>query len=188
MNKRITLRDIAGYCPEEAIWRMAADLGQCIKDNSQCPTSPDEVIVDGLSFLIGEKTDERPEFMPPECVNKAPCGQPQQVWTLGALIYHASSGRTLFGGHGGAYQNTHPNVLLPSLQKSHQSLTALMQQCLQHDPSSRISIGKLVDEALKGLEKCRKTTRSHRKAAQDAAATSDKRRKENWPEEMIETI
>ena len=53
---------------------------------------------------------------------------------------------------------------------------------------SKTRIGKLVDEALKGLEKCRKTTRSHRKAAQDAAATSDKRRKENWPEEMIETI
>lgn len=188
MNKRITLRDIAGYCPEEAIWRMAVDLGQSIKDNNQCPASPDEVIVDGLSFLIGEKTDEQPEFMPPESSDKAPSGQPQQVWTLGALIYHASSGRTLFGGHGGAYQKTHPNVLLPSLQKSHQSLTALMQQCLQYDPSSRISIGKLVDEARKGLENCRKTTRCRSKAAQEAAPESDKQRKENWPEEMIETI
>lgn len=188
MNKRITLKDIAGYCPEEAIWRMAADLGQCIKNSSQCPTSPDEVIVDGLSFLIGDKTDEQSEFIPPECFSNAPYGQPQQVWTLGALIYHASSGRTLFGGHGGAYQKIHPNVLLPSLQKKHQSLTALMQQCLQHNPSSRISIGRLVDEALKGLGNCRKTTRSYCMADRKAASKGDNQRKENWPEEMIETI
>ena len=188
MNKRITLRDIAGYCPEEAIWRMTIDLGQCIKGNTQCPKSPDEVVIDGLSFLIGDKTDVQPEFMAPEYSNNTHYGQPQQVWTLGALIYHASSGRTLFGSYGGAYQKTHPNVLLPSLQKKHQSLTALMQKCLQHDPSSRIIIGKLIDEALKGLENCRKTTRSHCEAAQEAASKGDKQRKENWPEEMIETI
>lgn len=188
MNKHITLRDIAGYCPEEAIWRMAADLGSGIKDNNQCPKSPDEVIVDDLSFLIGEKTDEQPEFMPPECSDMASFGQMQQVWTLGALIYYASSGRTLFGGHGGAYQKDHPNVLLPSLQKSHQSLTALMQQCLQHDPSSRIGINKLVEEAHKGLENCKRTPRCRCKTGQEVAPKSDHRRKENWPEEMIEMI
>lgn len=188
MNKIITLRDIAGFCPEEAIWKMIVDLGQSIKDNHQCPLSPDEVIIDGMSFLLGEKSSDRFQFLAPECTNEASCGQAQLVWSLGALIYYASSGRILFGGNGSIYQKNHPNVLLPSLRKSHQSLTALMQQCLQYDPSSRISINKLIDEAQRGLGSCRKTMRGHCKSTEESAPSSANQRKENWPEEMIEMI
>lgn len=187
MSKRITLKDIAGYCPEEAIWKMIADLGQSVKDAGHCPMSPDEVIVDGVSFLTDDHGGLQEQYLAPECNDGTPCGQRQQIWTLGALIYYASSGRTLFGGHGGAYQRRHPNVLLPSLRKSHSSLSVLMQQCLQHDMSSRIGIDKLLDEARKGLENCRKTKRGHNKGIEELVPSSaTKQRKDHWPEEMIE--
>ena len=188
MNRSITLRDIAGYCPEEAIWKMITDLGQSIKDDNNCPVSPDGVIIDGMTFLTDEQVEKQNHFQAPECSDGATGGQAQQVWALGALIYYASSGRTLFGGHGGAYQKNHPNVLLPSLRKSHDSLTAVMQQCLQHEPSSRIGIDKLIDEARKGLETCRKAQRSRSKTAKAIVPTNNKQKRENWPEEMKETI
>ena len=122
MNKPITLTDIAGYCTEDAIWKMVVDLAQSIKDNNHCPLSPDEIIIDDKSFLTGEKSDKKLHMLAPEYSNGKPYGPSQQVWTLGALIYYASSGRTLFGGHGGAYQKEHPNVLLPSLRKSPMSI------------------------------------------------------------------
>lgn len=188
MNKRITLRDIAGFCPEEAIWKMVADLGQSIKDNHQCPLSPDGVIIDGVNYLLDENCTGQAEFLAPETAEDFPCGKQQGVWTLGALIYYASSGRALFGGYGGTYQKSHPNVLLPSLHKDHQSLTALMQQCLQHDPGARISIDQLVIEAQKGLENCRKATRRHIDGVEETTVATVKQQKENWPEEMKETI
>lgn len=189
MSKRITLKDIAGYCPEEAIWKMIADLGQSVKDCGHCPASPDEVIVDGMTFLTDEHGNRQEQYLAPECSDGTPCGQQQQVWTLGALIYYASSGRTLFGGHGGTYQRRHPNVLLPSLRKSHSSLTALMQQCLQHDMSSRIGIDNLLDAARRGLDNCRKTQRSLNKATEELVSSSaTKQRKDHWPEEMTEMI
>lgn len=188
MNKPITLTDIAGYCTEDAIWKMVIDLGQSIKDNNHCPLSPDEIIIDGTSFLTGEKSSEQLHMLAPEYSNDKPYGPSQQVWTLGALIYYASSGRTLFGGHGGAYQKEHPNVSLPSLRKSHGALTDLMQQCLKHDPSSRIGIDKLIDEARKGLDNCRMTQRSPRQTAEDTLPPSDKQKRESWPEEMKEMI
>ena len=189
MSNRITLKDIAGYCPEEAIWKMIVDLGQSVKDSGNCPVSPDEVIVDGMSFLADDHGDRQEQYLAPECSDDTPSGQQQQIWTLGALIYFASSGRTLFGGHGGAYQRRHPNVFLPSLRKSHSSLTALMQQCLQQDLSSRIGIDKLLDEARKGLENCRKSQRSLNKVTEQRLPSSaTKQRKDQWPEEMIEMI
>lgn len=188
MNKRITLRDIAGYCPEEAIWKMVIDLGQSIKDNGHCPSSPDGVIVDGMSFLTDESAGTQTQFLAPESSDNTNCNQAQQIWTLGALIYFASSGRTLFGGYGGAYQQSHPNVLLPVLRKDHQSLTALVQQCLQCDPTLRIGIDKVIDEARKGFENCRATMRCSTESKRKSMPTASRLKTENWPEEMIETI
>lgn len=188
MNKRITLRDIAGYCPEDAIWKMVADLGQNIKNNHNCPSSPDGVIVDDLSFLIDETVTIQEEFLAPEITDGTTQGIKQEIWTLGALIYYASSGRILFGGHGGTYQKSHPNVLLPALRKDHQPLTALMQQCLKNEPEDRIDINRLVTEAHKGLENCLKMTRGHKEIAKETSAAIFKNQKENWPEEMKESI
>ena len=189
MNRHITLRDIAGYCPEEAIWKMVIDLGQNIKDNGHCPLSPDGVVVDSMSFLTDESASNQAQFLAPESSDdNTACNQAQQIWTLGALIYFASSGRTLFGGYGGTYQKSHPSVLPPTLRKDHKSLTALMQQCLQFDPSSRIGIDKVIDEARKGFENCRGTMRCRNENAKESLPTISPRNTENWPEEMIETI
>ena len=188
MNKRITLRDIAGYCPEEAIWKMVIDLGQSIKDNGHCPLSPDGVMVDDKAFLTDDSADTQSQFLAPECTDGATKGQAQQIWSLGALVYFASSGRTLFGGYGGAYQKNHPNVLLPTLRKDHQSLTALVQQCLAFDPSSRIGIDRVMDEARKGYEQCRKAKRCPIGKTRGTMAATTRQKAENWPEEMQETI
>lgn len=188
MNRRITLKDIAGYCPEEAIWKMAIDLGQSIKDNGYCPLSPEGVIVDDTSFLTDENAATQAQFLAPECSDGASYSPAQQIWTLGALIYYASSGRTLFGGYGGAYQKNHPHVLLPTLRKDHQPLTPLVQQCLAFDPSSRIGIDSMIAEARKGLENCRSTRRPSSRKAYETLPSTSRQITENWPEEMKETI
>ena len=87
MNKHITLRDIAGYCPEEAIWKMVIDLGQSIKDNGHCPLSPDGVMVDDKAFLTDDSADTQSQFLAPECTDgatKGHAGRPRLLCFIGA--------------------------------------------------------------------------------------------------------
>lgn len=188
MNESITLCNIAGYCPEEAIWKMIQDLCDIIEQNpaGQCLLTPDSIIIDGDKFLIGHTQEEQAAFLPPEHqVNETSMGTPQLIWSLGALIYYASSGRILFGGHGGRYQQQYPQVALPVLQKKHQRLTPVMQRCLQREPISRISAQELKSIAQKERARCLNKSRQPALASQQPTAVS-RQDGGRWPEEMIE--
>lgn len=186
MNKVINLHHIAGYCPEAAIWKMIVDLCCIIQgqDKRRTPITPYSLFVDGGTFYIDDSDEISPEFLPPEYVTGESITESQQMWMLGATIYYASSGRILFGGHGGYYQRSNPYVQLPVLQKAHQAITPVMQRCLQTDPSQRINVQELKDIALRESERCRRAPRLRARPQQTASNKIITDRK--WPEEMVE--
>lgn len=155
---KVTLNDIAGFCPEEAVWKMLSDLCRIAEAGAEATLPklcPARILVDGKTFLIDdtEAYDER--FDAPELTGKGgKVGATELVWSLGALTYYASTKQIIFGGRGGSYQREFPHVALPSLQKMHQGLTPLMKQCLCSDPGSRISLEALSAHARSGYEEC----------------------------------
>ena len=187
MNKKMTIREIAGFCPEEAVWKMMADVsGSLLQETQGCVLTPDSIVIDGKMFLVESGHDVLNEFMAPEDNGESLPNVAQMVWTLGSLGYYTATGRIIFGGHGGCYQKEHPFVALPVLSKDLQALNSVLQKCLCYLPDSRISIGELNQLSLKGLAACEKQQR--RKSAQPANETSIevKHTGEKWPEEMIE--
>jgi len=188
MNKRITLEQIAGYCHDQAIWKLIADLASGVASKSDCLLSPAAVIVDGNTFLIDDSAPVMKEFRAPECIDSKTSAQAQQVWSIGAIAHYASSGRILFGGNGSNYQHEHPEAPLPVLQKKHQALTPLVQRCLCHDPSQRISLQELANEARCGLERCSNSPRQPLQSTSKTPSTvKPAASAESWPEEMTET-
>ena len=185
----MTIRDIAGFCPEEAIWKMIADVSECLLNDGVCnELSPDSVIIDGNSFMVNSTQDIEYEFHAPEHKDGHQSGEKENVWSLGAIAYYASTGHVIFGGHGGKYQKEHPLVSLPALPKGLQSLTPLLQKCLCYDSKERMGLKDLNDLARKGLEDCGKQRRKKTKSVKE----EEKKEKgvnytgEKWPEEMIE--
>jgi len=184
MNKRITIRHIAGYCVESALWKIILDLSWELQNNKMKlwkVLTPDTVIVDGKKFYIID-AEENPEmeFCPPEGTdNLAEAGV---VWSLGALVCYASSGHYIFGGRGGIYQHANPNIELPVLRKEHSDLTPIIQRCLCYSPSQRINLKNLHNLAFLGLESCKKKERVRiiNKVVNATYSISD----DVWPEEM----
>lgn len=186
MSKQMTIRDISGFCPEEAIWKMIADVSECmLNDGVGHGLSPDSVLVDGKSFMVNCTQDIENEFHAPEHKDGQLSDEKAEVWSIGAIAYYASTGHVVFGGHGSKYQKEHPLVPLPALPKGLQSLTPLLQKCLCYDSNVRIGLKDLNDLARKGLKECgmqmRKKTMSSKEKENDAKYTGEK-----WPEEMIE--
>ena len=188
MNDRIRLRDIAGYCAEDAVWKMVVGLCDIVADNNQCVLTPDTIIVDNSNFIHGKQNDSESEFLPPESAEGELKTDAQHVWTIGALIYYVSSGRVIFGGYGGEYQRNHPKVQLPSLQKAHCALTHLMQRCLAYEPTERVSVQELHSLALNGLQKCMNKERQKRVINKEVVRKTAVISVETlWPEEMIKS-
>jgi len=187
MIESLRLRHIAGYCPEEAIWKMIIDLCESACGQAGVPLlSPESILVDADSFLVDVRQKRCPEFLPPECHGDDSTLTSQQfVWSLGACVYYASSGRTLFGGHGGSYQHSYPHVALPVLQKKHQALTPVVQRCLQSEPSARIGVKELLEIAKKEHTRCRMTQRQHI-ASHIVAPPPSRHDCTGWPEEMTD--
>lgn len=165
---------------------MIADLTDHLLDsNQELRMAPGNIMVAGDSFLIVSDKGTDDFFVAPEGnVDQMPT-QAQTVWSIGALIYYASTSRILFGGHGGSYQRLHPGVSLPVLPKNHQGLTPIMQRCLCPNPSERISFGELNDKAKKGLEECSKRKRIVLCSGGEPEKTDDIIHN-LWPEKMIE--
>lgn len=180
-NGMMTIRDIAGFCPEEAVWKMMADVsGFLHKEKEGYLLSADTIMVDGEQFLVtGAKNTTTEEEM---------------VWSLGALAYYVATGHDIFGGHGHSYQQEHPQVALPMLQKSFHALTPIIHRCLCANPSDRISMSELELLARKGLATCAQRQRQEIKETEDSAACRKDKRipqsgscgNEKWPEKMIE--
>lgn len=181
------IKDIIGLCPEEAIWKMMADISEfLIKDSHTHVLDPDNITIDGDTFLIGSAQKVAKEFLPPEQEVSEPPGMPQMVWSLGALAYYAASGHVVFGGHGGSYQKEHPHVPLPKLPKSMRALTPVVQQCLHSDPSERIELEKLHDLAVNGLRACSQRQREKSDVLDNGHPGEKTAEGEKWPEEMTE--
>ena len=187
MNEKIRLRDIAGFCPEEAVWKMMADISNLISDDKMLTQpNPDSILVDGDSFIIDSGTVEIDAFLAPEQYDVNKKDIKQKVWALGATAYFMATGHTMFGGFGGKYQNSHPNVPLPNMPKPLHLLTPVIHKCITCIPSERISPEELKLLATKGLENC---SRQHRgKIANVNNFTVTKNGNEDkWPEKMIES-
>ena len=183
-EKKMTLKSIAGYCIEEALWKFVIDITVEIQEKKFVlgGIDPDMVVIENEDFHILPKENVIPSFCAPE----GKSSEAAMVWSLGALLCYASSGHLIFGGSGGLYQSKHPDVKLPSLQKKHNSLTPLMQRCLVFSPEKRISMDELVIEARKGLELCKKRVRSKSDVKYEKKTLVKSSLDERWPEEMID--
>jgi serine/threonine protein kinase len=183
-DRSLTLKSIAGYCIEEALWKFVIDIVAEIQEKKYVlgGIDPDMVVIENEDFHILPKENVIPSFFAPE----GKSSEAAMVWSLGALLCYASSGHLIFGGSGSLYQSKHPDVKLPALQKRHSSLTPLVQRCLVFSPEKRISMDELVIEAKKGLELCKKRVRSKTDVKVEEEHPMVSNLDERWPEEMID--
>lgn len=183
-EEKMTLKFIAGYCIEEALWKLTIDIASELQ-KKKCDVAgidPGMIVIDNDEFHLVVKDDVMPEFCAPEKTSS----EPAMVWSLGALLCYASSGHLIFGGSGGLYQSKHPDVKLPALQKRHSSLTPLVQRCLVFSPEMRISLNEVVIEARRGLELCKKRVRRKSNVKVEKEKPTLTYLDERWPEEMID--
>ena len=185
MNEvRLTLKSIAGYCIEEALWKFLLDVVAEIQKKGIVleGIDPDMVVVENEDFYLVNKDNIRPSFCAPE----GEASEAAMAWSIGALVCYASSGHSIFGGCGSLYQKKHPSVKLPVLQKKHRPLTSLVQRSLAYPPESRISLNEMMIEAKNGLELCKKRSRSKSKTKAKQEQPTSGSLDERWPEEMID--
>lgn len=187
MNNKLTLRDIAGFCPEEAIWKMMTDVSAfLLTDNASYHLTPESVAIDGKTFMIETGQESADEFFAPEQSDNQKPGIKQMVWSLGAVAYFTATGHVVFGGHGSVYQKEHPSVPLPVLQKDYQALTPILQKCLCYNPEERISMKELNLLSQRGLIFCERQQRKMTIAFKEEQKKEVKYIGKKWPEEMIE--
>jgi len=158
----MNLHAIAGFCSEEALWKMLKDMTSALldqPDGKRAVLMPEKVIVDGDRFLLSKEATQHPatEFYPPEGIKDS--GDAGIVWSLGALTCYASSGHYVFGGRGGVYQQSNPKTELPTLRREHSALTAVIRQCLCYSPSQRISLRALHAAAVAGCQQSEQRAR-----------------------------
>lgn len=186
MNKQMTIRDVAGYCPEEAVWKMIADVSSLlVSEKYDNNLSPSSIMIDGNSFLI-RKAQIEYVFLAPENNNQTE-NEKELVWSLGAIAFYAATGHVVFGGQGSSYQREHPSVALPSLPKKWQTMTPVLQKCLSYNPDERIGLKELNEIAQKGLLECNKQIRLKQNITKQKEIKKEfKYSDESWPEEMVE--
>ena len=170
MNKRMTVRDIAGFCPERAVWKMLADVSACLQQSS-CLVTVDTIMLDGDHFL----TDG----------SLAPSDESESVWALGAAAFYMATGHAVFGEQGKAYQQAHPHVALPCMPKAFQMLTQPLHRCLCHDACQRITLLELTALAQQGFSECMQRERQILHVANKQTEPNN-RLVDWWPEEMRE--
>lgn len=185
MNEgKLTLKSIAGYSIEEALWKFLTDIASEIQEKKSVSegVDPDMVVIENDDFHLEGLNNPKPSFCAPE----KEASEAAMVWSLGALLCYASSGHLIFGGRGSLYQSKYPSVKLPVLQKKHSSLTPLVQRCLAFSPEKRISLNELVIEAKNGLVLCKKRVRSKSNTLVKPERSTTSSIDERWPEEMID--
>lgn len=187
MNERVTTRDIAGFCPEEAVWKMLVDIsGFLLREKVNCVLTPDSIVIDGNTFMIEAGHEIIDEFLSPEQTDMSKTDLPQMVWALGALAFYLATGHVLFGGHGGHYQKEHPSVALPVLPKGFQAMTPMVQRCLCFVPEERITMKELNSLSQKGLTECGQLQRRRTMQLTKTPFKGVQHSSEKWPEQMIE--
>lgn len=152
MENQTTLKSIAAYCPEKAIWKFMADLSKLLQ-KKLCRISPDNVAVDGTAFFITDSVPHNIDYDAPEYTDDSAFSESQAVWSIGAIACYLSSGHVIFGGMGGRYQRQSPEAPLPILQKCHERITPIIHKCLCANPKERITLAELENEAKRQFEK-----------------------------------
>lgn len=187
MNRVLNLKDIAGFCPEEAVWKMMTDVcDYLLRDNCVSSLCPEAIVVDGDSFLVEDTAKPNVDYLAPELLDgNQRVTQQQLVWQIGALAFFMATGHVPFGGHGGRYQREHSQVALPVMPKAFQSLTPIVQRCLDANPSKRITLEECRMAANNGLAVCSQQKRNKMEQPNQYIETEEYQ-KEKWPEEMIE--
>ena len=181
----MTIRDIAGFCPEEAIWKMMVDVSSfLLKDEKSCFLSPDSVTVDGSTFIVESDNKTSNEFLAPEYNGAQKPDTKQMIWSLGAIAYYMATGHIVFGGHGGSYQKEHSSILLPILPKGLQALTPVLHKCLCYDPKERINLKDLKDLSFNGWGTCEKQQRERTIVVKENTEKVICNLDEKWPEKM----
>ena len=187
MSEKITIRDIAGFCPENAIWKMMANVCDFLmKDGHGYVLNPDSLIVDVDTFVVEDRPCPESEFLAPEQDEGQSPSSEQMVWAIGATAYFMATGHIVFGGHGGRYQREHPTVPLPVMPKALQNLTPVLHKCLDYSPKSRVGLEELNTLAKNGWAFCSKRQREKGKAGGEASICKERHQEEKWPEKMIE--
>jgi len=183
----MTIKSVAGYCFESALWKILLDLSKDSEDRKDKDwqiVTPDNVWIEGEDFLVANNGLQVPlkEFYPPEGIENL--DEAGMVWSLGALVCYASSGHCIFGGSGGAYQRCHPAVELPVLRKEHCALTPLVQKCLNYSPAKRIRLKDIHTAAIEGLKASKMKKRVVIEADQPETKDLVNVSNDVWPEEM----
>lgn len=174
----MTIRDIAGFCPEKAIWQMLADMGDALTASATVVIpGEDSIVVDGEHFLLDGSACDTDTTDTTDTADL--------VWALGAMACYMATGHTVFGGHGRDYQLAHPGVALPVMPKDYSALTPVVQRCMQYAKEQRMTLPELRETARQGLARCAKVARRPAKAASDRhEKRTDDNNADRWPEEM----
>ena len=186
MSEKMTIGDIAGFCPEEAVWKMMADVSACLlEENAAGFLTPDSILIGGDAFFFETGHAVVSEFLAPEQEEGAATDRQQWVWSLGAVAFYAATGHVVFGGHGGSYQRRHPSVSLPVLPKGMQNLTPVLQRCLCRNPEERIALAELRELSLSGWRQCKTQQRMRTDVAPKNQSEGAEQNGDKWPEKMI---
>lgn len=160
MEKELTLKDIAGYVTEKAIWQMMLNLSANWRHGDLCGLTPDDIHVknEELSLysdcLDKDKNKTFGLFDAPEMFRDHAINFDQEkaeVWTLGALAFYALMGMNVFEGKGGKTQTCDTEV--PRISSAHASgsLSALVFRCLNFSPTFRPSMDEVYAIAKKEM-------------------------------------
>ena len=188
MKKTITLKDVAGYATENAVWQMMLNLSEICGQDKLKNIASDGIAVAGNSFVLDGGHTSGPEattaFAAPEMFdNKTDCpSEASDIWTLGALAFYAITGTDVFEGKGGSTQTKETDV--PRLSSGHasQKLSKMIYQCLSYTPMERPTKNEIQQQAREIL--AQPAVPRKRLSAQGGKSYSSSLIK-FWPEEMI---
>lgn len=182
-----TLKEIAGYTTESAVWRMLLNLTEEGVDASLHGIDPVDIVVAGDKFCIeapGSSGENGNAFCAPESFNREgnATTEAATVWTLGALAFYAITGVAVFEGKGGCTQKSATEV--PRISSAHASngLSTLVLRCLSYNAADRPGIDVIRSEARKALA-VPATPRRRLTASSGRAYTTSLVK--FWPDEML---
>jgi serine/threonine protein kinase len=149
----VTAGQLAGLCPERAVWRFFADM---VKGGAPAPLDPDCVRMDPSGHFRQEGKGKDPRFLAPSSSDGA-------IWSLGAIAYYLLMGTPVFGGRGHDLQKA--STVIPSIppRRCSRELDGLIRRCLEYDLGKRPSLEEIAEAASRErtFRKARKSMFGH---------------------------
>ena len=169
MDTKLSITDIAGYTTERTVWRFMLD--------SFCD--------DGISLQRRDGYDKA--FCAPETFTSQSEFDTDAagVWSLGAMAFYVLTGTDVFEGKGGETQTPQTEIPRVSSAYASYSLSSLIIQCLNYEPSERPSMSEIKHAAKEALSK--PTVLRQRLTGQSGKGYVSSLVK-FWPEDMIPVI